>query len=253
MTPSASLKNKVEKGTTGMYPIIVILAKAESEGVKGKNSTGVKVGGLSLLGRAVTTSGLSKFGDVYVYSDCPKALDLSAELGAIPVHRPAHWATLDQGSEEVVAHFLSITRFDRRPDPVCLVQLTSPFLRVEDLNRAFDTIEDEDYDSAVAASRFHGYLGIGGTSGIWEAISPKTRKLRQDMQTIWLETGMFYLADREQWISGSRFGETPKIIEIEDPNRGIEIDTMEDLAAARSLARVYDKNTWVEFEKKKRP
>jgi len=248
--------SKISKTTPDVatYPTVVILARAGSKGIKAKNIQ--KVGGFSLVERSIITSMRSRFGeegDVFVYSDCEKTLQIADKHGAIALEREAEWATDEQGSEEIVAHFLdNYHDFIFPPDPVCLVQPTSPFLRPDDLNEGLKVFESADYDSAISATRFHGFIGLGGSTNTWEAICPRGRPRRQEMTPLWLETGMFYLARREDWLAGRRFGDAPGIVEVEDSWRAVEVDDPVDLAAARCLSKIYDRGTWVEKRKARR-
>ena len=230
---------------------ILILARSGSLSIENKNlACGPGVGGMSLVERAIRTAvdslgqvrGGMAFENACVYSDDPDTLDLARTLGATAVPRPKDLCGAEQSSEEVVQAFIRNRRTVGllEPDPICLYQLTSPFVTVDDLLRTLDVYQEERYDSAVTASKFFRFLGLGGTTNVWEQMWPKGRPRRQEMASVWQETGMLYLAPSSAWMKGSRFGESPGIVKISDPNRCIEVDELNDLLAAQALSAAYD-------------
>lgn len=247
MTSSVASK----KPQAGRRPAILILARSGSLSIKNKNlASGPEVGGRSLVERAIETAVLTIghevgrlnlfYEDVFVYTDDEYTRILSERCGAVGVPRPKKLSKPTQSSEDVVAHFLKTADLEFAPDPLCLLQLTSPFVVPDDLLGALELYQEPQYDSAVTATKFHRFLGLGGTTGIWEQLYPRGRPRRQDMAETWMESGMFYLAERDAWLRGSRFGRSPGIVEISDPNRCIEVDEPDDLAAAQALSAVYD-------------
>lgn len=116
-----------------MIDLALIPARAGSKGVPGKNIA--KLGGLPLIAwtiRAALASGL--FGRVIVSTDGDEIASAAQAAGAeVPFLRPAHLATAQARSVDVVRHALDATGTQGR---FALLQPTSPFRNARHLREA---------------------------------------------------------------------------------------------------------------------
>ena len=172
----------------------LILARAESKGIKNKNLK--EISGKSLLEFSIISSKQSQnISKVFVSSDSKKYLNIASRLGAIPILRPKNLANDLSSSEDAVLHFLKKIKLDniRKPDSIILVQCTSPFTSSKDIDNAFSKFQSQKLDSLFSGTDFHGF--------IWDAkeikgINHKETKLRQRRQVLpkqILENGSFYI------------------------------------------------------------
>lgn len=219
------------------HAIAVIPARGGSKGVPRKNLA--EVGGRSLIRRAVDAClAATSVGHVVVSTDDPEIAAEAHRAGAGVVHRPAELATDESTSESAIVHALAAV--GRPASIVLFVQCTSPFIESADLDRAVELVAAGHIDVAFSAVPFHGFLWRPddgpGFSGVNHDASIRAR--RQDRGPEVLETGAFYAFDRDGFeAAGHRFFGTVAPVFVR-PDAAIEIDDMDDLALARSMAPI---------------
>jgi N-acylneuraminate cytidylyltransferase len=215
----------------------IIPARGGSKGIIGKNLK--KVGGISLVGRAVAAAVRSKLDKVYVYSDEEAILELGRQGGAIAQNRPAAVSGDHTTSEETICSFLEEARISKDTG-VMLLQCTTPFMKVEYINQAVGLYSQGNYDSVisvVACDRYLGYLGSKFNKGCWVPMYPY-RWLRQEHSTLfYMENGGFYLTDSGIWRSSRRFGRKCAVVTMEWWE-SIEIDSVDDLEVANAIVPI---------------
>ncbi|MCX5458395.1 acylneuraminate cytidylyltransferase [Streptomyces albidoflavus] len=226
--------------------LAVIPARGGSKGVPGKNLA--EVGGVPLVARAVHACRTARLvSEVLVSTDDPAIAEAARAAGATTVERPAPLSGDTATSEAAVLHALDTdeARHGRLADVVLLVQCTSPFLTADDVDGVTAAVL-EGADTAVTAAPFHGFLwrdlATGPSSGHGVNHDAAHRPRRQDRPEDLLETGAAYAmrGDGFRAVRHRFFGRTALV--RTDPARVLEIDDPHDLARARALAPLLDRN-----------
>ncbi|MCL6281008.1 MULTISPECIES: acylneuraminate cytidylyltransferase [Streptomyces] len=228
--------------------LAVIPARGGSKGVPGKNLA--EVGGVPLVARAVHACRTARLvSEVLVSTDDPAIAEAARAAGATTVERPAPLSGDTATSEAAVLHALDTdeARHGRLADVVLLVQCTSPFLTADDVDGVTAAVL-EGADTAVTAAHFHGFLwrdlatGATPSSGHGVNHDAAHRPRRQDRPEDLLETGAAYAmrGDGFRAVRHRFFGRTALV--RTDPARVLEIDDPHDLARARALAPLLDRN-----------
>jgi YrbI family 3-deoxy-D-manno-octulosonate 8-phosphate phosphatase len=224
--------------TTGWAgaPVVVAIipARGGSKGVPGKNLK--RVGGVSLLARAVLAASSAEMIDaVYVSTDDAEIASAARSAGALVIDRPQELAGDSTSSEEVLLHGLD--SLHTAADILVFMQATSPFIDPADLDRAISRVRDDESDVVFAARKSHAFvwrLTEAGAVGINHDAS--FRPLRQDMEPQFVETGAFYVMRAAAFRTARHrfFGRVG--IEIVDELGAIDIDSADDLELANALA-----------------
>ena len=198
-----------------------------------------RVGGVSLVGRAVqTATSAPSVRRVVVSTDHPGIAAEARRHGAHVVERPAGLASDTASSESVVLHALAALDATADVTPVTvLLQCTSPFIDATDLEAAVRRVASGEHDVVLSATPSHAFHwterdGTATARGHDAAHRPR----RQDREPEHRETGAFYamrttgFREHEHRFFG-RIG-----LQIVPSLTAIEIDTPADLELARALA-----------------
>jgi len=119
---------------------------------------------------------------------------------------------------------------------VCQLHVTSPFLKVETLERARKLI-DTGYDSIVSANRIQARFWREETYGFCPVNHNPTRlQQTQDLPVYYEENSLFYLFKSENFVrTNMRIGENPFFYTCSFPEN-IDIDTEDDWEMATLMA-----------------
>ena len=213
----------------------LILARGGSRGIPLKNIT-------PLDGRPLLTWSLAamlgldnRFDSVWVSTDHQKIADAARKHEGVSVFwRSARHATAESPSIDAVKEFL-----EKRPevDVVGLVQCTSPFVQTRYLEKAYNLIAEEDYDSVFSVARtkkFRWKETPKGSSTQALNFDPSDRPRRQDWQGELVENGMFYFARRHLLEKGIFQGGKCTYVEV-PADLSLEIDSPLDLVCAEAI------------------
>lgn len=216
---------------------LIIPARAGSKGVPGKN---IKLLNGKPLIAYVIEAGLkaSCIDRVYVSTDGPDIAAVARDYGAQVIDRPAEISGDKDSSESAVLHALD--HMDSVPDHSVFAQCTAPLTRSGDFDAAFQLYCDQDYDCLFAAKPFHGFIWREDESGAAQAVnhdSSQPRAMRQDLAPEYQETGAFYILNTAQFQrTQHRFFGKIGVYELPE-ERAIDIDTLEDFAAAEEMLK----------------
>lgn len=225
-----------------MRTVTIIPARGGSKGIPKKNLQ--KVGHQTLISRTLLHAvGCQHLDDIYVSTeDSGIAEEVrrfhNSTHGIHPIKvidRPPKLATDEATTESAIEHVLTQTE---RPDLILLLQCTSPFRSVGQLDDAITKFNKVKYDCMVAVAPFHGYLWGKNKKKEWTKFYGERRR-RQDMdKEYFVETGSFYLFPIETFEKhGNRIGDRPQCYVVPDCD-ALEIDTLWDLDLARAVWHV---------------
>lgn len=226
----------------------LIPARGGSKGIPGKNLR--PLGGRPLLAwtaefaRAAHRAGL--LDRVVLSTEDDELAALGAELGLeVPFRRPAELAQDDAPTLPVMLHALdTLEGQGARFDAVCLLQPTSPFRRLVDLEAAVHRFRRGDVDTVlsmlpVAHEHHPSWVWVERADGLRladGADQPTSR--RQDLPPAYHRDGSLYLVATRTLRRGTLYGDHLDKIEG-DPDRTVNLDDMDDWARAEALLEVH--------------
>ncbi|XP_068242587.1 N-acylneuraminate cytidylyltransferase A isoform X3 [Palaemon carinicauda] len=152
-----------------------------------------------------------------------------AEKGQANVHRRASYTATDEATSlTAIQEFL---QYHPEVSIVCLVQCTSPFVKVKYLREGVKKILS-DYDSVFSVTRRHNLRWTEGNDTKPQNFDPSNRPRRQDWGGDLCENGMFYFTRvsliHQGLLQGGRCG----YVEIPTED-SLEIDTPLDIIIAQ--------------------
>ena len=175
----------------------MIPARGGSKGIKDKNLQ--KVGGESLLARAVRTSlSTPKLGEVWVSSDSLNILEASKSLGA-KVHRRDPMAAADNSlAKDVVSDFINAMALTSETVIVYL-QPTSPFRSVGSIEEALKLFSRPPRTPVVGVKRVNQHpakmlkIGNDGLTSDIQIFDSSPTANRQQLDQFWYPNGALYI------------------------------------------------------------
>jgi N-acylneuraminate cytidylyltransferase len=219
----------------------LIPARGGSKGVPGKN--GRLLAGKPLIAYTIEAAKKAKLDHILVSTDSRDLYGIAREMGFEPPFlRPAALAQDDSTSLSVVEHALGfMENAGEHFDAVCLLQPTSPFRRDGFIDEAIARFESADADSLVSVlpvpHAYNPHWVFEPDNGFLKISTGEDAIIsrRQELPPAYHRDGSVYLTRIETLKSGSFYGE--KIAWIEsDPDRHVNIDTMDDWEKAESIA-----------------
>jgi CMP-N,N'-diacetyllegionaminic acid synthase len=217
--------------------IAIIPGKALSLRIKDKNI--VDVGGKPLIYFSIS-SALKVFSEVVVSTDSPKIAAISTGLGAKVVAHP----TGDVGATNVVIDALENKLNRNHYDSVFMLQATSPFRSEKTLRSALYAYREAKDDtpltliSVVNANKRCTYMDIGTTYKKRNFIVPQFTDKPATSPDSYRVNGAIFGTTVENLLRRREFAKDVWSLPFEMSQiESIEIDTEDDLALARLVAK----------------
>ena len=211
--------------------LALITARGGSKGLPGKNIRPVR--GRPLLAYTVDAArGATAVDRVVLSSDDEAIMKVARDCGCeVPFKRPAHLATDEAGSIDVVLHAL-----DELPghDLVILLQPTSPMRTPADIDAACKQLLESGAQAcvsvALAEQSPYWMYRVSDSQHLQPLLElPAGATRRQDLPPVYTLNGAIYVA-RNEWLRRSRTFVTTQTVAYRMPvERSIDIDTMDDL------------------------
>jgi CMP-N,N'-diacetyllegionaminic acid synthase len=213
---------------------IVALIPAKGTSLRIKNKNLQKLGEFSLVERKIEQLMKSSLIDeVYVGSDSEEILELSSQMGAIPVHRNSYFCDeVTASANEMIGDF--ITKVDA--DVIMWVHCINPFVDENIYDAALNTYFKNklDFDSLISVTKIQNHLWYQDKPLNFD---PKAKRhpLASTLEPLFYQNGAIFIQDKSSFESNSYFyGNNPFLFEIPDLS-AIDINTEEDLRLARWL------------------
>lgn len=203
----------------------VVTARGGSKRLPNKNLA--LLGGKPLIAWSIEV-GIETCHEVMTTTDSPEIAELAAKLGSAVLMRPEELAGDDTLSEPVVIH--AACKADGGPyDAVLLLQPTSPFRTVEDVNKAIEVMDRTGADSVLSMVEFRtpGYLFGLGHAG-------RLRDMSLHSAT-WTPNGAIYLIRWDFLMEGGYWYGDHAYGYVMPLERSLDIDTHADFDAAKEL------------------
>ena len=216
----------------------VIPARGGSKGVVGKN---IKLlDGLPLIAYTIDIANKSQLTDVIVSTDSEKIAETAkAHDGNVPFIRPNELATDSAKAIPVILHALERMEQEKNItyDAIMMLQPTSPFKLVSDINEALEILDKTGADSVISV------VSVGGHHPARmkylegdQLIDPTfceayENQPRQELRPMFIRNGAIYLTRRDVLLSGSFKGKDCRALLMPE-ERSVNIDTEIDFKYA---------------------
>ena len=220
--------------------LAVIPARGGSKGIKGKNIK--DLGGKPLIAYTIEEALKSNLiHDCIVSTDDEKIAKVSREYGAdVPFMRPDELSCDKSLSLPVVLHALEFMEKKNKfkYDAVIMLQATTPFKEVSDIDKAIIMLFENDADSVISVvnvdanhplrmKRIVGNRLINYIDQGYENMRP-----RQELPPVYIRNGALYLAKRETLLEQNTFsGKNCLALEMPE-EKSVNIDTFKDMLLA---------------------
>lgn len=217
--------------------IALIPARGGSKGIPGKNV--YPLAGKPLIVHSIEQALQSRYVTKTVVStDDDRIAQASRDAGASVIHRPENISGDTATSESALIHALETFRMQEGhlPELAVFLQCTSPLRRMNDIDRAVETLHEQGADSLLSVSPSHRFL--------WEETAKGARSLnydfrhrprRQDMRPQYVENGSIYVFRPQALLdTGNRLSGKIALYVMEE-DAAVDIDSMLDMKMAEML------------------
>jgi len=220
--------------------LAIIPARGGSKRLPHKNI--LDLNGKPLIAWTIETAKKSKFIDKLIVStDDDKIAEISKKYGAeVPFIRPENLSSDTTTSVDVILHTINFYNEKKiQFDYVLLLQPTSPLRTNEDINNAFNLLNDKTKAVVSVCETEHSPLWsntLPADLSMKDFIKPEIRNMRsQDLPKYYRLNGAVYLADIEYFIYYKGFlgDETKALIMLQE--KSIDIDSEVDFVLAGLL------------------
>lgn len=184
------------------------------------------------------------FDSIIVSTDDEEIAQVAQLAGAtVPFMRPAGLSDDRTGTAAVVRHAIGwCSERGEKPDPVCCLYATAPFVSGTDLQGGLAMLRAESAGFAFPVCRFGSPIQRAlrlDAQGHVAMFSPEFANSRsQDLEPAYHDAGQFYWGTGAAWLSeASLFGRDSVAIVLPD-SRVQDIDTEEDWAQAEAKFRI---------------
>lgn len=181
------------------------------------------------------------FDRIVVSTDDPEIAEIARAEGAeVPFLRPPELSNDAATTISVIRHIIeSLYGNKARPDFVCCLYATAPFLRAADLRAAKELSASVDF--VIPVGRFPAPVQralVTDSDGNLRMLSPENYATRsQDLPDAYFDAGQFYWARTAAWINGIPPFDQRVVPLLLPRGRVQDIDTPEDWIFAELLFR----------------
>lgn len=215
--------------------IAIILARQNSKGIPLKNLQ--KVGGVSLLGRAILSAKNSSiFDKIVVSTDGELIADEAKKYDyVIVIKRPNELATDTATSISGVIHALDELAINN--GICCLLQPTSPLRTAEHIIDAYELFKNQQFTGSIISAcliEHHPYKSLILENGQYKEVRllADLESPRQQLPKAYRPNGAIYFNDIQQLKSSQRFFNEPIALYEMNEQDSIDIDNQADLVRA---------------------
>lgn len=181
------------------------------------------------------------FDEVIVSTDDDEIAHVAERCGAlVPFRRPAELADDHAATTPVVAHAIDwYTQRGQRPELICCIYATAPFVTAEDIVRGLEALESSGSDYAFAVTSYASpvqraiRITAAGRVEMFDSKNFDTRS--QDLEPAFHDAGQFYWGRSSAWCSGKHIFSSDAVPVYLPRHRVQDIDTQEDWVRAEWL------------------
>ena len=211
-----------------MHVDAVIPARGGSKGIPRKNM--LRLGGLTLVARAIITAKLASCDRVFVSTEDEEIAEEADRHGAIVIDRPAHLAGDEVLSDHVMHHAMAYAT----ADIVAMVQCTAPLMRPHDIHGSIWRLVETGSDICVTCGESDALTFYSVSHPHPLGWNPElTPSRRQERAPFWEINGTCWTMWRDRFLERCRL--YSRDIAIHQGTRRFELDTEADWAMAQAL------------------
>lgn len=188
------------------------------------------------------------FDQVIVSTDDEEIAAVGRAHGAeTPFLRPATLADDHTGTGAVVRHAIQwLVDQSKKPDQVCCIYATAPFVQPEDLQQALDLLVTTGASYVFSATSFpfpiQRAIKKTAEGGCTPMFPEHIGKRSQDLEEAFHDAGQFYWGGAETWLTGSSVFIPSSHMYLLPRWRVQDIDTLDDWDRAEKLFKTFYKN-----------
>ncbi|NLY45153.1 MAG: acylneuraminate cytidylyltransferase family protein [Tissierella sp.] len=224
--------------------LCIIPARGGSKSVPKKNIR--NLGNKPLIQWTIDEAKKSKYIDRMVVSTEDREIEkVCTSLGIEVIKRPMELATDDSPTIDSILYTLDILEKDKKyyPDYILLLQCTSPFRTVEDIDKSIEALLNNESDMSsllsVTKEEYPAWwlkeINEDGTLSDFISYDKQQYSRRQSFPPLYKLNGAIYLCEINQLRKSRTFQTESSIAYIMDNNSSIDIDTEDDLKWAEYL------------------
>jgi len=217
-----------------MKPIVLIPARGGSKRIPRKNI--VEISGQNALTILILKlTGMNLFEEIVVSTDDDEISRISRSAGASVIKRSSPELSNDTTpSEDVVRDFIKVRDLKNSENPVLCVYPLAILLSETEIIEAINVLSESPEKFVISAGESpinplrHNFKIEG--SNISVLFSENNEKRSQDLEKVFFDVGMFYLAHPKTWMDAEKywFKNNSRVIVIPQENC-IDVDTEDDL------------------------
>jgi len=223
-----------------MLKVAVIPARGGSKRIPQKNIK--KFRGKPMIAWSIDAARKSELFDyIIVSTDDVEIAKIAKDLGAeVPFIRPAELSNDHTATRPVIIHAIeAIEKIYGRPDYVCCIYATAPFIQPEDLIDGFNKLSAEGSDFAFSVTSFpfpiQRAIKVTGNGRV-EMFNPEHRNTRsQDLEEAYHDAGQFYWGKTQAFLDDVPTFSAASVPIVLPRYRVQDIDTKEDWDTAEML------------------
>ncbi|MDO6743443.1 acylneuraminate cytidylyltransferase family protein [Tenacibaculum soleae] len=219
-----------------MKIIAIIPARGGSKGLPGKNI--IDLAGKPLIAWTIEASLQSKYiTKTIVSSEDDNILDIAKKNGSEILKRSQELALDTTPSEPVIEHVLNSIEDINKYNYLLLLQPTSPLRDATDIDRAIEKLKEKNATALISTTAIDNKIlkafknnKKGYLKGISNNDYPFMR--RQDLPMVYMPNGAIYIVKIDDFLKSKRLFTDKTISFVMSEEKGLDIDTVEDLNRA---------------------
>lgn len=218
-----------------MNILAVIPARGASKGIPKKNIR--LMNNKPLISYSINNAkNCSLITDVVVTTDDDEIATIASSYGAEIITRTNELAS-DKVTLDPVIYDATIKmeeKLNKKYDIVITLQVTSPLLKSETLDKAIEEFCNNKYDTVISAINKPHLAWGKNNNGFYPLYEKRTN--RQELPANYVETGAFVITKRNFVIENSRIGKKIAVYEVPE-EQSIDIDNMTDWITCESILK----------------
>jgi len=226
--------------------VAVIPARGGSKRIPRKNIKNFC--GKPLIAYSIEAAKKSRlFDHVVISTDDNEIAEIASNYGGeIPFMRPRELANDHTATVPVISHAIDHFKdIGQMPHWVCCIYPTAPFVRVNDLNGAFDLVQEHEYQYVFTVAPFPSAVHRAlerRPDGSMNPLYPEFECARtQDLRSTYFDAGQFYWGSATSWLQGLTIHSHGVGWEL-PPQIAVDIDTTTDWKYAELMFEVLRKS-----------
>lgn len=226
--------------------IAFIPARIDSKSIKKKNIKNFN--GKPLIAWTIQQALASECERVIVSTDSLEIKEIALQYGAeVPYLREKNLSSDDTAIEPVILDCLNYLKKNENISPfaIALLMPTSPFRKVEDINKAISIFNENNYSSVVSVSlataNQNPYWMLKETNGEVTLFSGESlseiKARRQELPDVYIRNDFIYLfRSKNLYVNKpGLYGDNVKLMKIDENRNDIDINTEKDWKIAEYI------------------